>query len=62
MLFLHILAIAFWVLVGIAGWRIYVKAGLKGYLGLLLMLPVANIVALLYLAHTPWPASEQDKE
>jgi len=56
---LHILAIVFWFLIGFSGWRVYSKAGFKGYLGLLFLLPVANFVVLLYLAHTEWPASSK---
>lgn len=53
---LYLLIFLFWIVVAISGWRVFVKAGFKGYLGLLFLIPMANFVALLYLAHAEWPA------
>ena len=39
-----------------AFWKICSKAGFPGPLGLLMLVPVANIVLLLYLAFADWPA------
>ena len=40
----------------IAFWKICSKAGFPGPLGLLMLVPVANIVLPLYLAFADWPA------
>lgn len=39
-------------------WRICRRAGFPGSLGLLAMVPVANLVLLYILAFAPWPALE----
>lgn len=51
-----IMLLAVWALVGFAGWRVFDRAGFKGRMGLLFLVPVANVIALLYLAHKEWPA------
>ena len=40
----------------IAFWKICSKAGFPGALGLLMIIPIANIILPLYLAFTEWPA------
>ena len=40
----------------VAWWRIYDRAGLGGAYSLLLLVPVVNIFVLLYLAYGDWPA------
>ncbi|MHC4540077.1 MAG: hypothetical protein ACYTEK_08020 [Planctomycetota bacterium] len=40
----------------IAFWKICVKAGFPGPLGLLMLVPLANIFLPLYLAFADWPA------
>jgi hypothetical protein len=52
----YLLVLIFWFIVGLAGWRVYSRAGFDGYFGLLFLVPIANFFALLYLAHKPWPA------
>jgi hypothetical protein len=47
---------AFFVIPVIAFWRICSKAGFPGELGLLMLVPLANIVLPLYLALAEWPA------
>lgn len=37
-------------------WKICEKAGFPGPLGLLMLVPLANIILPLYLAFTDWPA------
>ena len=37
-------------------WRIFKKAGFSPALSLLLLVPVANIVMIFYLAYADWPA------
>jgi hypothetical protein len=43
----------------IAFWRICSKAGFPAPLGLLMLVPVANIILPLYLAFADWPALNQ---
>lgn len=44
------------VVLAIPMWRICVKAGYSGWLGLLALVPVANLVLLYFLAFASWPA------
>ena len=44
----------------IAFWKICSKAGFPAALGLLMIIPIANIILPLYLAFTPWPALRGD--
>lgn len=37
-------------------WRIFDRAGLPGALGLLMLVPVVNVGAVIYLAFAEWPA------
>lgn len=37
-------------------WRICQKAGYPGWLGILMVIPVANLVLLYFLAFAEWPA------
>lgn len=37
-------------------WKICTKAGFSGALSLLILVPVANIVFLFYIAFAEWPA------
>lgn len=39
-----------------AFWRIFAKAGFPGVLGLLMLVPVVNVGAVVYLAFAEWPA------
>lgn len=39
-------------------WRICQKAGYPGALGLLIVIPLANIVFLYYLAFANWPSQK----
>ena len=41
-------------------WRICQRAGYPGWLGLLILVPLANLVLLYFLAFARWPA--RDKE
>ena len=47
-----ILAILIW-------WRIFAKAGYSGALGLLMFIPLANLIVLLVLAFGKWPIEEE---
>ncbi len=44
----------------IAFWKICSKAGFSGALGLLMIIPIANIILPLYLAFAEWPALRGD--
>jgi hypothetical protein len=37
-------------------WRIFRKAGFSPAFGFLMLVPIANIVMLFYLAYADWPA------
>jgi len=52
-LFIALIALA---LPTIAFWKICSKAGFSGALGLLMLVPPANIILMLYLAFAQWPA------
>ena len=43
----------------IVWWRICSKAGYSGALGLLVLVPLANIILLLVLAFGTWPIEEE---
>jgi hypothetical protein len=53
---IYIITAIIWGLIGFAGWKVFSRAGFKGYLGIFFLIPILNFVALLYLAHKPWPA------
>lgn len=39
-------------------WRIFKKAGYHGALGLLMIVPVVNLVMILFLAFAKWPSQK----
>jgi hypothetical protein len=43
------------VVMAFAFWRIFRKAGFEGVLGLLILIPVVNVAAILWLALADWP-------
>ncbi len=43
------------VLVVVPVWRICTKAGYSGWLSLLVLVPIANLVLLYFLAFAEWP-------
>ena len=49
------------VLPAIAFWRICSKAGFPGVLGLLMFVPIANVLLPLYLAFAEWPVLRGDE-
>ena len=51
-----VFAVVMMVLPTIAFWKICVKAGFSGALGLLMLVPVGNLILPLYLAFAKWPA------
>jgi hypothetical protein len=42
-----------------AWWRIFWRLGWPPYTGLIMAVPIANLVMLLYIAYTPWPIEEK---
>jgi len=55
-------ALLFSILPVIAFWKICSKAGFNGALGLLMLVPMANIILPLYVAFAVWPALEQEQK
>ena len=58
---ISLIAIFLWVLIAYSGWRIFSRAGFKGYFGILFLVPVANFIVLLYLAYKEWPIAVSKK-
>jgi hypothetical protein len=54
-LFIGIISIVLLVLAIVIWWRIFSKAGYNGALGLLMFVPIANLIMLLILAFAEWP-------
>lgn len=50
------LCLPFCILPAVAFWKICEKAGFPGVLGLLMLVPIANIALPLYIAFAEWPA------
>jgi hypothetical protein len=50
-----------WIIIGLAGWRVFSRAGFEGHIGLLFLIPIANFFALLYLAYTDWPVFSSEE-
>ncbi|MEA3407349.1 MAG: hypothetical protein U9R48_04625 [Chloroflexota bacterium] len=40
-------------------WRIFSKAGYSGLLGLLMFVPLVNVIVLLYFAFGTWPIEKE---
>ena len=55
----YIIVLVIWFAVGLAGWRVFSKAGFKGAWGLLFLVPIVNFFILLYLANTEWPSLQK---
>ncbi len=58
-LFFICLFLALAVLMVIAYWKICEKAGFPGPLSLLMFVPIANFILILYIAFAEWPALKQ---
>jgi len=37
-------------------WKIFTKAGFPGWLSLFILVPLANIITIFYVAFSEWPA------
>ena len=40
-------------------WKIFAKAGFSGWLGLLMIIPMVNLIALYVLAFSDWPIAKR---
>lgn len=47
------------VIVILPAWRICARAGFSGWLGILAIVPIANLILLYFLAFADWPALRQ---
>ncbi len=56
------ISIFVYILPVIAFWKICSKAGFPCALGLLMIIPIANIILPLYLAFAEWPALKGDSQ
>jgi len=54
-----ILVLGFCFLFGLMWWKIFSKAGYHGALGLLMLVPLANIIMLAILAFSEWPIHKE---
>jgi len=57
-----IITLIFTVLTILIFWKIFSKAGYSGWLSLTMLIPIVNLVVLLYVAFAEWPISRQSKE
>ena len=48
------------ILPAIAFWKICSRVGFNGALGLLMLVPIANIILPLYVAFASWPALQKE--
>jgi uncharacterized membrane protein YhaH (DUF805 family) len=54
-----LVGLLFLILAIVIYWRIFSKAGYSGALGLLMFIPIANLIAILILAFGTWPIEEE---
>jgi len=59
MAFAILTALAITILMIVAWWKICTKAGFSGWLALLMLVPIANIVLPLIVAFMDWPVHQQ---
>ena len=55
LIIVFLIAIPLYILPVIVFWKICSKAGFPGVLGLLMLVPIANIVLPFYIAFADWP-------
>lgn len=54
----HWLFMALWIAIILPPfWKIFMKAGFSGWLSLLMLVPLVNLVVLYVVAFSEWPAS-----
>lgn len=54
-----ILASTLFYFIGLIWWKIFAKAGYNGALGLLLFVPLVNVIMLCILAFQEWPIERE---
>jgi len=59
--FLLVLILAFVALGILIWWKIFSKTGMSGWMGLLMFVPLANIIMLFVLAFSEWPVERELK-
>lgn len=47
------------VIIAAVWWQIFSKTGHGGWMGLLMLIPVVNLIMLLFLAFSDWPVHEE---
>lgn len=47
------------VVIAAVWWQIFSKAGHGGWMGLLMLIPVVNLIMLLFLAFSDWPVRKE---
>lgn len=50
------------IIILIGWWKIWTKAGYSGWWSLLILIPIVNLLSLLYLAFGHWPIEKQIEE
>jgi hypothetical protein len=55
-----LMMLAFAALVVVPFWFIFAKAGFTGWLSLLMIVPIANVIMLYVLAFSAWPSLEKE--
>ncbi|HRJ19916.1 MAG: hypothetical protein M9913_12475 [Bryobacteraceae bacterium] len=55
-IFVIVVVLVFAAIVIIPQWRIFQRAGYSGALALLMVLPLVNLIVLLWFAFADWPA------
>ena len=61
-IFISLLILAIVCIVGFIWWRIVSKTGYHGALGLLMLIPIANLIMILVLAFSEWPVEKELKQ
>ena len=46
------------IVVVIPAWRIFQRTGYPGWMGILILIPIVNLVLLYFIAFADWPAVE----
>ena len=61
-IFISLFILAIVCIVGFIWWRIVSKTGYHGALGLLMLIPIANLIMILVLAFSEWPVEKELKQ
>ncbi len=58
--FMPVVMLLFLAIVVVPFWRICTKAGYSGWLSLLVVIPVANVIFFYFLGFSEWPSLDGD--